>query len=167
MDGDLRERLTQFNLQLNEEKTHVLEFGRLPALARRQRGARRLRTFTFLGFTHYCGWSHEGRFIVKRKTEGKRVTAKLNALNEAAKRRQHMPVRAQHRWLCAVLRCHYVYYGLPSNFRALKAFAYQVPRIWFRTLNWRSQRRMTWTDFGALLTRLPLPTPRITHPSLA
>ena len=163
---DLQERLAKFQLELHEEKTRVLEFGRLPALARKQRGQRRPGTFAFLGFTHYCGWTRDGRFVVKRQTQRQRVTAKLTALNEEAKRRRHEPVRDQHRWLCQVLRGHYAYFGLPSNFQALKAFHFHVRRIWFRALFRRSQRRLTWQAFAALLDRFPLPTPRITHPCL-
>ena len=40
----------------------------------------------------------------------------------------------------------------------------QVRYIWFCALRRRSQRRITWDAFGQLLTRFPLPTPRITHP---
>lgn len=166
MRAALGDRLARFQLQLNDEKTRVLEFGRLPALARKQRGQRHPRTFAFLGFTHYCGWTRDGRFVVKRKTQRERVTAKLAALNDEAKRRRHEPVREQYQWLCRVLRGHYAYYGLPSNFRALTAFMYHVRRIWFRALYRRSQRRLTGDAFGALLDRLPLPTPRITHPCL-
>jgi group II intron reverse transcriptase/maturase len=167
MRADLQERLGQFGLHLHEEKTRVIEFGRLPALARKQRGERRLGTFAFLGFTHYCGWARDGRFIVKRKTQRQRVTVKLKALNDEAKSRRHEPVRAQHRWLCQVLRGHFAYFGLPSNFRAIQAFSYHVRRIWFRALYRRSQRRLTWAGFGEILIRYPLPQPRITHSCLA
>ena len=164
MRVDLQERLQQFGLTLHEEKTRVIEFGRFPALARKRRGEHRPDTFAFLGFTHYCGWTRDGRFVIKRKTQGQRVTGKLKTLNEEAKRRRHDPVRDQHRWLCQVLRGHYAYFGLPSNFRALQAFSYHVRRIWFRALYRRSQRRLTWKAFAELLSRFPLPQPRITHP---
>ena len=147
MRVDLPERLAQFGLALHDEKTRVIEFGRLPALAHKQRGERRLGTFAFLGFTHYCGWTRDGRFVVKRKTQRQRLTKKLSALNDEAKRRRHEPVRDQHRWLCQVLRGHYAYFGLPSNFRALHAFAHQVRRIWYRALYRRSQRRLTGRRF--------------------
>ena len=160
---DLRERLAHFGLKLHEGKTRLIEFGRLPALDRKRRGVRRPETFAFLGFTHYCGWTRDGRFVVKRKTLGRRLTRKLKSLREDARRRMHTPVADQHRWLSQVLRGHYVYYGLPSNFRALNAFYQEVRRLWFRTLRRRSQRRMTWAKFSALLQQYPLPTPRITH----
>lgn len=167
MLADLRGRVAKFKLSLHEEKTRLIEFGRLPALEHRQRGERRPETFAFLGFTHYCGWTRDGRFVVKRKTQSKRLTAKLKSLRTEARRRMHVAVCEQHQWLCQVLRGHYQYYGLPSNFRCLQAFYQQVRRIWFRALQRRSQRRMSWDAYGAVLQLFPLPTPRITHPCVA
>jgi group II intron reverse transcriptase/maturase len=160
----LKERMAKFQLTLHEEKTRLIEFGRLPALDHQRRGQKRLSTFAFLGFTHYSGWTRDGRFVLKRKTQSKRLTTKLKSLREQARIRRHAPVAEQHRWLCQVLRGHYVYYGLPSNFQALHAFHEQVRLLWFRSLRRRSQRRLTWEGYNVLLQRFPLPTPRITHP---
>ena len=44
---DLKDRLTKFGLALHEDKTRLIEFGRLPALRRQQRGERRPETFAF------------------------------------------------------------------------------------------------------------------------
>jgi RNA-directed DNA polymerase len=68
MMAALKERLAKFGLSLDEDKTRLIAFGRLPAMARQQRGARRPETFAFLGFTHYCGSTRDGRFIVKHKS---------------------------------------------------------------------------------------------------
>jgi len=38
---DLKERLAKFGLALHEDKTRLIEFGRLPALRPQQRGERR------------------------------------------------------------------------------------------------------------------------------
>jgi RNA-directed DNA polymerase len=58
-------------LLLHEDKTRLIEFGRLPALARRERGERHPETFAFLGFTHYCGWTRDG--IGHKDHRGRRV----------------------------------------------------------------------------------------------
>jgi len=163
---DLKDRLAKFGLALHEDKTRLIEFGRLPALRRQQRGERRLETFAFLGFTHYCGWTRDGRFIVKHKTQSKRLTRKLTALRQEASRHMHAPMAEQQRWYASILRGHYGYYGLPNNSRALSEFHQEVRRIWFRCLRQRSQkaRSLTWDRFKAMLERFPLPPPRITHP---
>jgi RNA-directed DNA polymerase len=166
MLGDLRVRLAQFGLSLHEDKTRLIEFGRRPALARRQRGERHPETFAFLGFTHYCGWTRDGRFIVKHKTQSKRLTRKLKALRQEAWRLMHTPLAEQHRWYSSVLSGHYGYFGLPHNWQSLDGFRREVRRIWFHCLRRRSQksRRMGWEWFNDLTASLPLPKPRITHP---
>lgn len=65
-------------------------------------GLPRPETFAFLRFTHYCGWTRDGRYIVKHKTQSRRVTRKLNEVREEAWRRMHEPLADQHRWLTSV-----------------------------------------------------------------
>ena len=52
---DLRERFRGFELELNADKTRLIEFGRFAESNRRSRGEGRPETFDFLGFTH-CGF---------------------------------------------------------------------------------------------------------------
>jgi len=163
MRVDLRERLAAFGLMLHEEKTRLLEFGRLSTERREARGDRRPETFAFLGFTHYCARSRDGRFVVKRRTDRKRLTRKLHTVRTEQRRRMHAPLPDQHRWLCSVLRGHYRYYGLPSNWHALDGFYDEVRRGWFRALRRRSQRRLTWDRFNQWLACFPLPRAHIFH----
>ena len=166
MMAALKERLAGFGLALHEDKTRLIEFGRHPALTRKRRGERHPETFAFLGFTHYCGWTRDGRFIVKHKTQSQRLTRKLTALRQEAWRLMHASLAEQHRWYASVLLGHYGYSGRPHNYQALNAFHQQVRRIWFRCLRRRSQksRRMGWPEFEAMVKRFPLPRPRITRP---
>jgi hypothetical protein len=53
--AEFRERLAKFGLELQAEKTRLIEFGRFAASNRKRRGEGKPETFTFLGFTHYCG----------------------------------------------------------------------------------------------------------------
>ena len=77
---DLRERLAQFVLELNAEKTRLIEFGRFAARNRKARVLGKPETFQFLGFTHVCAKTRKsGRFKLKRITDSKRVRAKLRA----------------------------------------------------------------------------------------
>jgi hypothetical protein len=62
-------------------------------------------TFDFLGFTHICGQTRKtGRFIVKRKTIRKRLSAKLRELKEELRRCWHQPVAEVGRWLRSVVQ---------------------------------------------------------------
>ncbi|MGZ3480770.1 MAG: reverse transcriptase domain-containing protein, partial [Myxococcaceae bacterium] len=53
--SELRSRLAKFGLELNAEKTRLIEFGRFAARDREARGLGKPETFRFLGFTHICG----------------------------------------------------------------------------------------------------------------
>jgi len=64
--ADLRRRLAQFGLELGQEKTRLIEFGRFAARDRDRRGDRKPDTFEFLEFTHICAASKTGRFKLKR-----------------------------------------------------------------------------------------------------
>src|SRR5215467_3708031 len=86
MLANLKERLAKFKLALHEQKTRLIEFGKLVSELRRKGGADRCETFTFLGFTHYCAWSRDGRFVVKRRTDHQRLTRKLKELRVEARR---------------------------------------------------------------------------------
>ena len=71
---EFRERLAKFGLELQADKTRLIEFGRFAARDRKQRGEGKPETFTFLGFTHYCGQRNSnGAFIVWRITAKRRM----------------------------------------------------------------------------------------------
>ena len=57
--AELRDRLAKFGLELNAEKTRLIEFGRHAARDRAARGLGKPETFQFLGFTHICGKTQE------------------------------------------------------------------------------------------------------------
>ncbi len=162
--ADLRDRLAKFALELNAEKTRLIEFGRSAARDRQRRGVGKPETFQFLGFTHICAKTQSGRFKLKRITDSKRMRAKLRALKGEIKQRRHLPIPEQGRWLTSVLRGHYNYYAVPDNIEALRAFRRQLLRHWTTALRRRSQRtRTNWQRMSRLEARW-LPPPRILHP---
>jgi RNA-directed DNA polymerase len=162
--AELRGRLAEFSLELNAEKTRLIEFGRFAAERRAERGLGKPETFSFLGFTHICAKTKTGRFKLKRITDSKRMRAKLREVKTEMRRRRHLPIPVQGRWLASVLRGHCNYYAVPGNSKALNAFQYQVARHWLKSLRRRSQRhRLTWARMMRLAERW-LPTVRILHP---
>jgi RNA-directed DNA polymerase len=161
---DLRARLAEFCLELNAEKTRLIEFGRFAARDRKARGLGKPETFSFLGFTHICAKTQKGGFKVMRITDSKRVRAKLSKVKTELKRRRHLPIPEQGRWLASVLRGHCNYYAVPGNYEALSAFRLQIKRHWLKALRSRSQRdRLSWERMTRLEKRW-LPTVRILHP---
>jgi group II intron reverse transcriptase/maturase len=161
---ELRERFAKFGLELHPGKTRLIEFGRHAARDRAARGEGKPETFAFLGFTHICATSSSGRFWVRRKTDSKRVRAKLKTVKAEMMRRRHLPIPEQGRWLASVLRGHQAYYAVPGNFDAVHAFRTQVTRHWHQALRRRSQKTsITWTRMNRFVARW-LPPTRITHP---
>ena len=161
---DLRERFAKFNLELHPDKTRLIEFGRFAASNRKERGLGKPETFDFLGFTHICGKTRDGRFWLRRVTIKKRMRAKLKQLKVELRRRRHLPIPEQGRWLASVLKGHFTYYAVPGNIDAISAFRDEARRHWREALRRRSQRsRMTWERFGRISDRW-LPRARIVHP---
>jgi group II intron reverse transcriptase/maturase len=162
---ELRDRLSKFGLELNAEKTRLIEFGRHAARDRAARGLGKPETFRFLGFTHICGKTRKsGRFKLTRHTDSKRVRRKLLAVKREMAKRMHLPIPEQGRWLASVLSGPYRYYAVPDNNEALAACRTGIVRHWLKTLRRRSQRhRLSWERMRRLADRW-LPQPRILHP---
>jgi RNA-directed DNA polymerase len=160
----LRERFAKFSLDLHPDKTRLIEFGPHAARRRAARGEGKPETFAFPGFTHICATTRSGRFWIRRKTDTKRLRAKLKQAKAEITRRQHRPVPDQGRWLASVLRGHQAYYGVPGNYDAVHAFRTQLTWHWHRALSRRSQKgRITWARMNRLVVRW-LPPTRIVHP---
>ena len=118
-----RERLAKFGLELHPEKTRLIEFGRFAALNRAQRGESKPETFTFLGFTHYCGKRRkDGAFTVWRTTAKKRMAAKLLSIKTELSRRRHESKASVGAWLHKVTSGYYRYHAVPGNLPQLEVF---------------------------------------------
>lgn len=162
--ADLELRLRQFGLALHPTKTRLLEFGRYAATVRARRGLGKPQTFDFLGFTHICGRSWRGKFMLLRFTRRDRMRARLQAIKVELRRRMHVPIPDQGAWLQQVVRGYYAYHAVPTNFARLSAFRHHVIRLWQRVLSRRSQKSRVLWDRMYRLAADWLPLPRILHP---
>lgn len=160
---DLKVRLGKFGLQLAEEKTRVVEFGRYAGENREKRGEGKPDTIEFLGFTNYCGQTRDGRFASKVKTSRKRMKRGLHIMQEWLKTmRNTLPIREMWPLLKMKLSGHYHYYGVSGNFDAIKQFYEQTRRLTFKWLNRRSQKKSwNWEQFTKMELRFPLPRPKL------
>lgn len=158
----LPKRFSRFKLTIHPEKTKMVDF-RKP-FKRKERGNNE-RTFEFLGFTHYWGKSRKGRFVVKRKTIGKRMCRFIKSIWQWCRRNRHKPLEEQYRDLSHKLRGYYQYYGIIGNYDVLKTVRWLTKRAWRYWLSRRSNKgRMSWDKFEkSILRRLVLPRPRIYH----
>jgi group II intron reverse transcriptase/maturase len=162
---EFRERLAKFGLELHAEKTRLIEFGRFAAQNRKQRGEGKPETFTFLGFTHYCGTRQkDGAFIVWRETAKKRLVAKLQAIKMELQRRRHEPVASVGAWLRKVVSGYYQYHAVPGNLHRLNLFRWRLSWVWRRALSRRSQRSYIHMDRLDRLMNRWIPVARVLHP---
>jgi group II intron reverse transcriptase/maturase len=159
---NLKEHLRQYGLELNEDKTRLIRFGRFAQMNRAERGEGKPETFTFLGFQHICGKNGKGRFDVRRITDGKRRRKKLAEIKQQLRRRMHEPIAKVGKWLRSVLNGYYQYHAVPGNIPVLSGFRFQVTRIWHAVLRRRSQQRPTWDKLGPIFDHW-LPIPHVLH----
>lgn len=158
----VKERFKNFGLELESEKTRLMEFGKYARENRKKRGQGKPETFDFLGFTHYCSKSQKGYFRVKRKTSRKKMRMRLTEMNDWIRSNRHLPVSTMIAVINAKLRGHYQYYGITDNSMSIKTYYYRTVKALFKWLNRRSQKRSyTWEGFRDLLKVFPLVQPRI------
>jgi len=153
----LKERLAKFGLEISEEKSKIIRFGRYA----REYGSKE--TFDFLGFTHINATSRNGKYIVRSQTSQKKLSMKIQAAKEWLRQNHHMDKCELIRKLNQKLVGHYRYYGVTGNYRKMELFAYYIRRALFKALNRRSQRHMKWEKFNKFLEYNPLAIPKIYH----
>lgn len=160
----LEERFKKYGLELAEEKTKILEFGRFARKNRERRGERKPDSFDFLGFTFYCGMDGKKQFFRCRvKTSKKKLRSKIKQMKEWIKDHRTMLLELIFKTVNAKLRGHYQYYGVTDNTREVKNYLTQTKRLLFKWLNRRSQRRSYTFDtfYNGLLKTFPLLEPSI------
>jgi len=160
----LHTRLEKFGLQVSEDKTKVIKFGR-QVWKQAQRSKGKVETFTFLGFTHYCGKSRQGYFVMGHKTSKENFCRKLKETKEWLKKiRNKLRLREWWPVLKSKLTGHYNYFGVSGNYRCLQQFYNGIFSIVFKWINRRSQKKsMNFDQYLHYLQWNPLPTPRICY----
>ena len=162
----LPKRFTRFGLTIHPEKTKLIAFARPPYgdKQNRQSSSSQPGTFDFLGFTHYWARSRRGYWVIKRRTSRKRFNRTAKALWAWCRKNRHLPLPDQCRILNAKLRGHYQYYGVRNNYAQLSTILVILERAWYYWLNKRRRHPdYNWSEFRELLTKYPLPRPKIVH----
>jgi len=151
----LRDRLAKFGLELSEDKTKCIKFGRF---AGEQAGQ-----FDFLGFTFITGKTRNGKYTVIKVTSQKKLKQKRQKVKEWLKKNMHEPIGEIIKRLNLSLRGHYNYYGLSHNRRRMEKFYEYVKRQVKHWLSRRSQKGyISWEKFKRIMFFNPLLQPTIT-----
>ena len=155
----LPNRLKKFNLELAEDKTRLIEFGKF---AQENSKNGKPETFDFLGFTHYCSKAKDGRFRVKRKTSRKKKSMKIKEYKIWIKENRNKELKYIIKKTNEKLRGHYQYFGITDNSKMLEQYYLQIKRLIFKWLNRRSQRKSyNYEQFEEMLKIYPLIKPKI------
>jgi hypothetical protein len=159
----MEKRLAKHGQTLHPDKTRVVDFRFLRRVsAKSDKSA--AGCFDFLGFTHYWRRSRRDKWVVTRTTAKSRYARSLRNVSLFCRRNRHLPLAAQHRRIGQMMQGHYSYFGITGNSNRIRNYAHAVGRIWHKWLARRSGRkRLKWEQFNRLLTRLPLPPPRLVH----
>jgi RNA-directed DNA polymerase len=158
----LRFRLKKFNLEIAEDKTKIIPFGRFAEKYAIQKGNSKPATFDFLGFTHYCGKSKRGKFRMKRKSSRKKIQGKLKESKEWLRKNRNKNIHIIMDRFRRSLIGYYNYYCITDNILSVSNFKCKIEYLLFKWLNRRSQRKsFTWDKFRLFLDKYPLPSPRI------
>jgi RNA-directed DNA polymerase len=151
--GALKARLSEFGLNLNEDKCTVVPFS-----STNPRG-----TFAFLGFEFYWGRYAKKQQCLKVKTAPKRLHRCMTVFEQWIKASRHW-MKLGKLWELATAKLvgHYRYFGVTFNQAKLAHFYWQATQALFKWLNRRSQRRsFTWDRFKKRLQYQPLPRPPV------
>ena len=160
----LKERLAKFYLEISEEKTQIIKFGR-NVWRQANRTGIKVKSFDFLGFTHFCKASRNGWFVMGHKTSKKRLASKLKGFNRWLKTmRNACSMRDWWKLVKTKLIGYYNYFGINGNIRCLRQYYSRVRSICFKWVNRRGQKKsMDWEQYMRYVQSNPLPEPRIYH----
>jgi group II intron reverse transcriptase/maturase len=129
--GELRTRLGKFGLQVAEDKTRILPFGRF-------KGTKD--DFDFLGFTFFNTKTRQGKYRVGVRTSKTKLKSKKQVVKKWLKGRQCKPIAATMKHIAMSLKGHCNYYGVNGNALKIKGFFEYVKYMCRRMLNRRDQK---------------------------
>ena len=155
----LKERLKKFNLELAEDKSKTMRFGRF---AKQNSKDGKTESFDFLGFTFINGETLTGKYRIIYRTSKKKLRAKKQAVKEWLKMNIHGKPSNTIGLLNKKLIGHYAYYGISGNYQSLLNFYRFIVSAFYKALTRRSQRAyLSWRRYQSLLRKHPIVQPKL------
>ena len=159
---EMKIRLGKFNLEIQEDKTKIIRFGRWAKTDCGKDGMKKPETFDFLGFTHYCGTNTRGQFKVKRKTSKKKFRVTMMKMKKWLRSNLTTPAKQVMKDLKIKMSGYLRHYSITDNWKMVKYYIYEVRRMLYKMFNRRSQKKsMDWSKYAKFLLKYPLVTPKI------
>lgn len=148
----LIKRLAKFGLEMEQDKTRILPFGRF-------KGTKE--AFDFLGFMHYNGITRNGKYTVGHKMSKKKRKLKQQAITKWIKEHRTVKFKETIKLLNKRLIGLYAYYGINGMLRELYKIYYHTMYSLRSSVFRRSQRRLSLKTFNKILERIPIAKPKI------
>ena len=128
----IKKRLAQFGLELAEDKTRILPFGR---------NSNTTDTFDFLGFTHYNGKTRYGKYTVGHKISKKKKKVFKAKLKKWVKDNRNIDIKIFMTALNRKLIGTNNYYCISGVYNEVQSLYNHAKFVTFKWLNRRSQRK--------------------------
>lgn len=148
----LKRRLKKFKLELAEDKTRILPFGRFKG---------NKESFDFLGFTHYNSKTRMNKYTIQHKISKKKKKAKKQAIKQWLKENMHEKLVDVIERLNKKLVGMYAYYGINGMFKDLMGIYKYAKYGLYRTMCRRSQKKIKVSKYMLILERIPIAKPKI------
>lgn len=154
---ELIERLKKFGLEIEEDKTKIMPFGRFA-----RKNNINVETFDFLGFSFINGMTRTNKYRVLIRTSEKKLKIKRKSVKEWLKHNHQLTIDEIIDKLNKKMVGHYRYYGVSGNFQGITKFYRYVVRALYKMLSRRSQRRyLNWERYFKKLKRKPILKPKL------
>lgn len=128
----LKTRLAKFGLELAEDKSRILPFGR---------NSNTTDTFDFLGFTHVNGKTRNGKYTVGHKISRKKKKVFKAKLKKWIKDNRNLDIRIFMKTLSRKLIGTNNYYCISGAYKEVKVLYNHAMWVTYKWLNRRSQRK--------------------------
>ena len=148
----LIKRLAKFGLEMEQEKTRILPFGRFKGTTE---------IFDFLGFMHYNGITRNGKYTVGHKMSKKKRKLKQQVITKWIKEHRAVKFIETIKLLNKKLIGLYAYYGINGMLNELYKIYYHTLYALRSSIFRRSQRRLRLKVFNEILKRVPIVKPKI------
>lgn len=149
---ELIKRLAKFGLEVEENKTRIIPFGRYKG---------NKETFDFLGFMHYNGKTRNGKYTVGHKMSKKKRKAKQQNITKWIKENRTNKLKGLIETINRKLIGLYAYYGINGMLDELYEIYYHTLYALRSSIFRRSQRKLSVKTFSKILERVPIVKPKI------
>ncbi|MCK5763315.1 MAG: group II intron reverse transcriptase/maturase [Clostridiales bacterium] len=149
----LIKRLAKFGLEVAEDKTRLIPFGRF-------KGTKE--SFDFLGFRFINGRDRAGNYRVHIRTSKKKLKIKKQSAKKWLKEHMHKPIWETLKMLKTKLRGHMQYYGVNGNYNSIQNFIKYVKYSYYKVLRRRGQKNpIKYSDFLRIWNAIDFEPPKV------